>query len=265
MDPEKVAYEMRVELGLGMYIRHNKPGMPGISSILRNQIVIWVNDPELHSKCCGVMLLTSTYIPNALIDERLTIYSNTTANLSATSTQDTPIGDPVDIPEDAAVSVSVAPLDKSKKKKSSKIGRFLDRLSLKSSTSPGLPSTQELPMYETISRGWDPANLQWKNVLWPTLDHQFRLVDIQKPESAAWKLAWNIDTIPPTTPVIPAAPIVTVSKPPQLNPAVGASTSSITTDASMIASSNSFDKDDATTLSTSVASDGGADLKCLVP
>ncbi|KAJ7777774.1 hypothetical protein B0H14DRAFT_2631455 [Mycena olivaceomarginata] len=37
MDPEKVAYEMRVELGLGMYIRHNKPGMPEISSILRNR------------------------------------------------------------------------------------------------------------------------------------------------------------------------------------------------------------------------------------
>jgi hypothetical protein len=99
--------------------------------------------------------------------------------------------------------------------------------------------------------------MQWKNVLWPALDHEFRLVDTKKPESAAWKLLWNSDTVTPTTPVVPTAPIVTASKPSQLNPAVVSATSSITTDASMIASST-------TTLSTSVASDRGAYFKRLV-
>lgn len=35
------------------------------------------------------------------------------------------------------------------------------------------------------------------------------------PEARKRKLAWNIDTVPLTTPVILAGPIVTVSKPPQ--------------------------------------------------
>ncbi|KAJ7509244.1 hypothetical protein B0H11DRAFT_1961880 [Mycena galericulata] len=246
-DREKVAYEMRVEFGLGMHMRKNKlrygPDLPPISSILRNQIVIWVHDPDLRSKARGVLLLTSTYIPNVRTDERLSIYESTTANLNAQWSQDTPVAEPVEEPYDAATSVSVAALDKSKKRSSM------------------------LPMYETVSRGWDTSNKRWKNVLWPTLDQDFQRVN-NKQEGAAWKLVWSTNTDPPAPASVPPIPTVTVSQPaaiPHHNEPRVSSASTTTTDTSGIASTNIFDPDEAVTASTSLASSSRTDMKNSVP
>ncbi|KAJ6461396.1 hypothetical protein C8R45DRAFT_533023 [Mycena sanguinolenta] len=243
-DPEKVAYEMRVEFGLGINIRRNKlfgARMPPISSIVRNQIVIWVKDPGLRSQGRGVMLLTSTYIPNALTDGCLTISSRVTANLNAASAPNVPVGEALDIPDGMLVSTAVAPLDKAKKKKKpSKITRLIHKLPFKSSAPAGLSSEQQLPMYETVSRGWDTANMRWRDVLWPTLDDQFRIIDSKSSEPAAWKLEWDTKGATLSTDSSPAnstVPIIMVPGSPQLTPlsastiplpSLGASNSSTT-------------------------------------
>ncbi|KAJ7702699.1 hypothetical protein B0H17DRAFT_118894 [Mycena rosella] len=60
-DRDNVAHEMYVEFGLGMHLRQDElaEGLPPISFVLRNQIMVWVSDPALHSKGRGILLLTS--------------------------------------------------------------------------------------------------------------------------------------------------------------------------------------------------------------
>ncbi|KAJ7478754.1 hypothetical protein B0H11DRAFT_2028561 [Mycena galericulata] len=269
MNRQKVAHEMRVEFGLGMRIRQKKllygPGLPQISSILRNQIVIWVHDPDLRSKSRGVLLLTSTYIPDVRTDKRLTIHETTTANLDVQWSQDPPVAEPVEVPYNAATWVSVAALNKSKKKISSTVGKFFDKLSFKSSAAAGKSSTAELPIYETVSRGWDTTNKRWKNVLWPTLDQDFRRVN-NKQEGAAWKLVWSTNTGPPA-PAPPALPIptVTVSQPLIIPHKDEPRVSSASTTTADIAFTSIFDPDEAATAYTSLASSSRTDIKNSAP
>jgi hypothetical protein len=54
------------------------------------------------------------------------------------------------------------------------------------------PEPFELPLYQTVSRGWDPTNKEWKHVLWPTLNKEFQRVRDGSPETA-WKLQWKRD------------------------------------------------------------------------
>ncbi|KAJ6567954.1 hypothetical protein DFH09DRAFT_1155508 [Mycena vulgaris] len=227
-DREHVAHEMQVEFGLGMNMRHDKrlykEGLPSISFVLRNQIIVWVYDSDLRTKGRGILLLTSTYIPDALTRECLTIYETTTADLSNPWTEDPPVADRDPGPQDAAMSVSVAALDKSKKRRPPSIlGKFLDKISFKSSGSEGDDTTPALPMYETVSRGWDATNMRWRNVIWPTLDHEFHGVS-NNSKRAAWKLRWQTD--PPSNTATAVAGELVPGPPAGMIPAVVVSGSS---------------------------------------
>ncbi|KAJ7144431.1 hypothetical protein C8R44DRAFT_973936 [Mycena epipterygia] len=81
-DRDNVPHEMQVDFGLGMAMHPDKNGLPGISAVLRHQIMLWVHDPKLRSKARGVLLLISTYIPNALTNECLTAQESVTANVN---------------------------------------------------------------------------------------------------------------------------------------------------------------------------------------
>ncbi|KAJ7309441.1 hypothetical protein DFH08DRAFT_1049749 [Mycena albidolilacea] len=187
-DGEDIAYEMYVEFGLGMYLHKKKQReLPQISSVLRNQVMIWVSDPDLKAKGMGILLLTSTYVPNALTNESFEIHETTSVDLkSSCMSHDTSFSEQPDKPSEAAMSVSIATLKKSKKDQTpGMLGKLLSYLSPKSSTNqPPLPTS--LFMNETVSRGWDATNKQWKNVVWPTLDKDFCSVHTSK--HAAWKL-----------------------------------------------------------------------------
>ncbi|KAJ7889765.1 hypothetical protein B0H13DRAFT_2341350 [Mycena leptocephala] len=201
-DREKVADKTEVEFGLGLHLRHNeahKSGVPQVSSIVRNQIFIWVYDPELRSKARGVMLSTSTYIPNALIDERLTMHESVTAYLDGACTRgkfmhrhakydsylstDTPIDAPMKSPT----------LGKSKKNQRwSTLLTLCDKLFL---TSTGKVARPQLPVMDTISRGWDVENMRWNNVVWPLLDPYFQRIK-ESSQNTTWKFQWVTNTIP---------------------------------------------------------------------
>ncbi|KAJ7476699.1 hypothetical protein FB451DRAFT_1243795 [Mycena latifolia] len=271
-DRDNVAHEMQVEFGLGMCIVHDKrlstEGIPAISSVLRNQILVWVSDPGLQSKGRGILLLTSTYIPNAQTDKRLTLIRSTTVNLN----QDPPVRravNPVVAADDegmkhAEMSVSVAPLDKAKKRRPpSMFRKIFDKLALKPDV------THELPMYETGARGWDAKNMRWRSIIWPTLDDAFHGVP-DNSKKATWKLGWTPDPAPvPSTSATGSAPTssadpipaVVVSPPitiPNSNAPIGLSkTSSNTTEVSDTAQTVLFDPDggqDTTTIPASIHS-----------
>ncbi|KAJ6615597.1 hypothetical protein B0H10DRAFT_2435354, partial [Mycena sp. CBHHK59/15] len=84
-DRHGIANEMRVDFGLAMNIVSNKlytPGLPQISSILRNQIMVWVSDPTSPAKGRGILVLTSLYIPNIQTNDALTIHEKISADLA---------------------------------------------------------------------------------------------------------------------------------------------------------------------------------------
>ncbi|KAJ7802609.1 hypothetical protein B0H14DRAFT_2891710 [Mycena olivaceomarginata] len=174
-DGEDIAYEMYVEFGLGMYLRkQNQRELPQISSILRNQVMIWA------------------YIPNALTNESLEIHETTVVDLKAGMNQGAfihPSPEHHEKPYEAAMSVSVAALKKSKTEQTpGMLGKLLNYLSPKSGPNqPPVPTS--LFMNEIVSRGWDATNMRWKNVVWPTLDKNFCSVHTSK--HAAWKLLWG--------------------------------------------------------------------------
>ncbi|KAJ7231365.1 hypothetical protein C8J57DRAFT_182086 [Mycena rebaudengoi] len=73
----KVSYPVNIRFGMGLEFsgkeERNINKLPSISHILRNQIIIWVFDPELKAKVRGMIVLTTTYIADVKITEPLTI------------------------------------------------------------------------------------------------------------------------------------------------------------------------------------------------
>ncbi|KAJ7703277.1 hypothetical protein B0H17DRAFT_97883 [Mycena rosella] len=117
-DRDNIPHEMQVEFGLGMNLYPNKEEKECISSVLRHQITVWVLDPG-PTKCRGILLLTSTYIPDALTETRLTMHESITVNLNEQWSKAPPTTylEEGTQNSDAAMSVSLAAFDKSKKKK----------------------------------------------------------------------------------------------------------------------------------------------------
>ncbi|KAJ7144430.1 hypothetical protein C8R44DRAFT_759903 [Mycena epipterygia] len=251
---------MRVDFGLGMILRPDKTGSPSpqISAILRHQIMLWVHDPKLRTQAQGVLLLISTYIPDARTNERLTAQEVVTAKVNVPWDQEPPVAaKDVATYDVAAMSVSAAALDKSKKKRpSSFIGKLVHRV--RSSVPQSDEAIPRLPMYETVvSRGWDTTNMRWKNVIWPTLDQDFQPVHTNKSKRAAWKLDWH--THRAQIPAAAAAGTTAVS--PRPEPPVSNHGSSLHTGGSLLFDGSQDAATDAATAATTPASSPHGELK----
>ncbi|KAJ6610364.1 hypothetical protein B0H10DRAFT_413024 [Mycena sp. CBHHK59/15] len=203
-----ITNEMCVDFGLGMNILPNKlytPGLPQISSILRNQIMIWVSDPTSPAKGHGILVLTSMYIPNIRTNDTLTIYESISANLANNPSwvDDPPTAFENATTHNAAMSVSVAALHRPDTRKISGVLHKLRKL-VKSSSSSGSKgkTVLELPLYDAVSRGWDATNQRWKNVVWPSLNSKFQPLDGKDP--AVWKLDWKTSTADREVKEVPA-------------------------------------------------------------
>ncbi|KAJ6631545.1 hypothetical protein B0H10DRAFT_2207182 [Mycena sp. CBHHK59/15] len=178
-------HEMRVEFGLGMTLDHGKLSnlkLPKISFVLRSQIMIWVTTPESRTKWQGILAHVSTYIPDIQIPRCLCIPTQRiVANLNADWAEDRPTAESADNnkpPYDASMAVAVARPDGSKtQKKPTMLESFLRKLKF--------AKQLELPLYETVSRGWDDINKKWKNVVWPALDKHFYVSE--KSRTAAYE------------------------------------------------------------------------------
>ncbi|KAJ6597483.1 hypothetical protein DFH09DRAFT_1272188 [Mycena vulgaris] len=185
---------IRFGMGIEFYGKEERyiSRLPTISHILRNQIILWVFDPELKAKVRGMIVLTSTYIPDIKIEEPLSIVEEEVIGLAVNRPHDPPPTDSAPLVHDAANSVAIGlfeqPADPGRAKSS--IRKLMNRVTPRSSSrKTKRPMLIDLPLHEYIARGWDATNEQWKNTVWPTLDKDF--LDAGASPSAAWNLALN--------------------------------------------------------------------------
>ncbi|KAJ7780194.1 hypothetical protein DFH07DRAFT_765483 [Mycena maculata] len=231
-DRAGVPHEMRVEFGLKMNIYPDKnyvsshrltplwaPDLANISFILRHQIMVWVYDPNSLTKARGILVLTSTYIPNIRTEESLSIRNKMATKLPTCtevlqdvfprdSRSEPTAGDQPPAHDEPATSVSVGTIDGTKFRRKPGI---VDRLRQTFTTKSKDKSTS-LPIYETVSRGWDATNNKWMGLLWPELDKEFHIAE--NPDTIVWKLDWkkkdiDHDRVPLTTnePIAEPGPI----------------------------------------------------------
>ncbi|KAJ6621409.1 hypothetical protein B0H10DRAFT_2018420 [Mycena sp. CBHHK59/15] len=108
--------DIRFGMGIEFYGKEERyiTKLPRISHILRNQIVLWVFDPELKAKVRGMVVLTSTYIPDIKIPEPLIIVEDQVVALAVNRSHDPPATDNTPSAYDAANSVSIGLFDERK-------------------------------------------------------------------------------------------------------------------------------------------------------
>ncbi|KAJ7443903.1 hypothetical protein B0H11DRAFT_452398 [Mycena galericulata] len=186
--------DIRFGMGIEFYGKEERyiTKLPSISHILRNQIIIWVNDPGLKAKVRGMVVLTTTYIPDIKISEPLSIVEDIGVDLAIDRPFDPPGMDTAHSVHGATNSVAIGLFDERKEPLKDNMRKFMSQLTFKSSRhKTKKPVLIDLPLHEYVARGWDRVNEQWRNTVWPTLDADFFAVP---PPSAAWKLTLNPGT-----------------------------------------------------------------------
>ncbi|KAJ7677653.1 hypothetical protein B0H17DRAFT_1078992, partial [Mycena rosella] len=99
---------INIRFGMGIEFfgkeERNISRLPTISHILRNQVILWVFDPELKAKVRGMVVLTSTYIPDIKISEPPTIDDEEIVDLQS---HNPPATDTAPLCHDAVNSVAI--------------------------------------------------------------------------------------------------------------------------------------------------------------
>ncbi|KAJ7794123.1 hypothetical protein B0H13DRAFT_2512710, partial [Mycena leptocephala] len=140
---------IRFGMGIEFYGRRSEPmghrtgarykQLPSISHILRNQIILWVLDPELNAKVRGVVALTTTYIADIKITEPLSIVEDEVVDLTLNRSHiGPPAVDTTALTPDAANSVAIGLFDENK----DAIKRGIGRSCTNSRHPTGGPKTQ---------------------------------------------------------------------------------------------------------------------------
>ncbi|KAJ6624741.1 hypothetical protein B0H10DRAFT_1943032 [Mycena sp. CBHHK59/15] len=146
--------------------------LPSISFISRNQTMLWISNNRLKAKGLGLVVLTSSYIPNIKTTTELYIIENQTVKLVGTSLIDIPATDKKQAKYDASLSLSIGALHQSKRK----FGFLKDvskKLHHKARAGRG-KEFKDLPLHEFMARGWDAINSDWRFPVYPELDANFR-------------------------------------------------------------------------------------------
>ncbi|KAJ7283337.1 hypothetical protein C8J57DRAFT_732993 [Mycena rebaudengoi] len=140
------------------------------SFVLRTQLYLWVCAPKPK----GIVLLLSTYIPNARTRECLHIHATPTIKIDAnTWLQDPPNPNQAGAACDAGLSVAVATIDPSRAGSSNftflrRAVTTIRRLTKdRSSAKISAISFNNIQWHEYISRGWDATTETWRTVVWP--------------------------------------------------------------------------------------------------
>ncbi|KAJ7145630.1 hypothetical protein C8R44DRAFT_606 [Mycena epipterygia] len=190
---------IRFGMGIEFYGKEERyiSKLPTISHVLRNQVILWVFDPELKAKVRGMVVLTSTYIPDIKIPEPLSIVEDQVVDLAVNrpnlNLNNPDITDKMPTAHDAANSVAIGLFDERKEAVKSRMRQFMHRIAPKASRQTTKKSgLADLPLHEYVARGWDATNEQWRNTVWPKLDEGF--VDARGSSSAAWNLTLNPGT-----------------------------------------------------------------------
>ncbi|KAF7349743.1 WD-REPEATS-REGION domain-containing protein [Mycena sanguinolenta] len=190
-DPNGIPHPVDFRFGMGIKF-YGRPEryiskLPRISHILRNQIIMWIYDPSLKAKVRGIVVLTTTYIPDITVSEPLSILEDQDVNLERSHVP--PPADATSLGQAAANSVAIGLFEEPKEDAKTGMRKFIQKFAPKSSRQkPRKTDLIDLPLHEYVARGWDQTNQMWRNTVWPTLDEGFR----DAPRSSA---AWNMSLI----------------------------------------------------------------------
>ncbi|KAJ6562450.1 hypothetical protein B0H19DRAFT_97799 [Mycena capillaripes] len=162
---------------MGINIRDSEnAGLPKISFITRNQVIIWISDPTLKSKVRGLLILMTTYIPNVRTRQGLELQEELEVHFATNTAENDSPPPPAIGTETMAMSLSIAPIKTSKSQKTSLTELFTD---VRRKFNANKESTlADLPLQEYISRGWDVTNKIWQSAIWTSLDNDFRNTDL---------------------------------------------------------------------------------------
>ncbi|KAJ7904905.1 hypothetical protein B0H13DRAFT_2510018 [Mycena leptocephala] len=74
-------------------------GIPKISFITRNQVIMWISDPSLKSKVRGLLVLMTTYIPNIRTRQEFVVKENLDVHFATDNApQNAPLEDGLSLP-----------------------------------------------------------------------------------------------------------------------------------------------------------------------
>ncbi|KAJ7081725.1 hypothetical protein C8R44DRAFT_823320 [Mycena epipterygia] len=163
-------HEMEVEFSMGINVKEvNKTDLPPTSFIIQNQTILWIRNKSLKSKGYGMIVLTSSYIPDIMTDTELYIVENQKVELSGNSLANVPITDNTvakyDVP--LSLSVGVAPATK----KPGWLQRISSKLGGKSATEVVESSDfqiSKLSLHDFKARGWDATTERWRMPAYPS-------------------------------------------------------------------------------------------------
>ncbi|KAJ7312227.1 hypothetical protein DFH08DRAFT_897150 [Mycena albidolilacea] len=186
--PEFRPLEVKVGMGINLRPPGSKMPLPQISFVNRNQVLIWVSDPTSKARIRGVIVLTSSYLHNIRTEEELSIYEHEEIKLG-TENSNRP---KTKTEENTGETISVSIAQVQNQAASGGSNTFLAAVPnfiAKRGRGPSGGHLTDISPNECLARGWDATNNEWRKVLWPALNKDFRAADFADTPGAP---VWNI-------------------------------------------------------------------------
>ncbi|KAJ7229809.1 hypothetical protein GGX14DRAFT_409449 [Mycena pura] len=203
----EVMFSVDLELDLKPSSATHKSGIPNdIGCVLRNQVMVWLgapggykdwqdSDDDVRSQSRhGVMLVVSTYIPNAFTDDVLELDESIQLDLRGDADKITRLlTSPPDAQDgkDGNNYLAVARLTGVEDDDGNRrLSLFKKVFSKFRRPQPAMPKLLELPLYEVIIPGERLAR-EWMSPLWPSMDKELRQPELPGGATHCRMIAWN--------------------------------------------------------------------------
>ncbi|KAJ7797487.1 hypothetical protein B0H13DRAFT_2168596 [Mycena leptocephala] len=180
------SHSMKIRVGMGINLRPagSKKPLPQISFVNRNQVLIWVSDPTSKAQIRGIMVLMSSYLDNIRTEDELSIFEEEEIELGTGCLKVPKIKTKEEEP--GTIALSIAQVEKQPGTGTNKLRAVVPSFITKFGQRPSVSPPTDISPHEYLARGWDANNNEWRRVLWPALDKDFRPAD---PGTApVWKL-----------------------------------------------------------------------------
>ncbi|KAF8190595.1 hypothetical protein K438DRAFT_912739 [Mycena galopus ATCC 62051] len=178
-------HPVEVTVGMGINVIPRKEPLPTISFVNRHQVLIWVSDPASNSRIRGIVVLLNNYLNDIQTPDELCVLEKETIDLDKKPSPKTQQGQQ----KSGTISLSVAQVEKEPSNKFRAVTTSLTKLGRRPAVAP-LP---DITPHEYLARGWHANHNEWRQVLWPALDKDFRAADVFGGKSPFWTIQcpWN--------------------------------------------------------------------------
>ncbi|KAJ7241971.1 hypothetical protein C8J57DRAFT_1726395 [Mycena rebaudengoi] len=185
-------HPMEVEYSIGINTNNTTSvqasEFPDLTSfITRNQTLLWIPDENLRAKGRGIIIHTSSFIPDIETNETILVDERITTKLSSPPLTKPP-GTAKKSKYDIALSVSIGVMDRTDPEDKPRFFKKMKGTLSGSSRRKNKPKPHPLPviLHEHVSRGWDETTRDWRLPIYPTLDRYFQ--HNRDPSEDFWKL-----------------------------------------------------------------------------